>query len=115
MYELKQDDWRSVSGGNGSSQVCSPLPGGGAQCTSTMGDAMVITSYDRHGNLVSTTTCTINRSGSLHAGVKPRISGGARVGGGSSCRTTTPQGAGQRSSAAKSMLLMVEDPYQEEF
>lgn len=115
MYELKQDDWRSVSGGNGSSQVCSPLPGGGAQCTSNMGDAMVITSYDRHGNLVSTTTCTMNRSGSLQAGVKPRVFGAARVGGGSSCRTTSPQGPRQRSSPAQSMLLVVDDPYQDEF
>jgi hypothetical protein len=115
MYELKQDDWRSVSGGNGGPQVCSTLPGGGAQCTSTMGDAMVITSYDKHGSLVSTTTCTMNRSGSLQGGLKPKFVGEVRAGGGSSCRTTTTQGSRQRPGGAKSVLLLVEDPYQEEF
>ena len=73
---------------------------------------MVVTVYDSRGILEKTMVCTTNRIGSLELGGKGGIGGKAGGGGGNSCTVTTPGSRGGRSSA-KSLLLLVDDPYQD--
>jgi hypothetical protein len=116
MYELTSSDCRRVGGGNGgsssgggsqgSSQVCTSLPGGGSQCTSNNGRSMVIQTYDRSGNLTNTTVCTENRSASLQVKATPQVSGQVKGGGGTSCSTQGASSGSNQNSSYPGQLLI---------
>lgn len=96
MFVITQEQCLEVAGGNQSNagasqttQVCSGLPNGGAQCTSSNGSSMVVTTYDSSGNLTSTMSCTANGTASAGAGAKKiGIQFEASAGGGSTCTRT---------------------------
>lgn len=121
MYEITQEQCRVIGGGNQSNggasqtiQTCTTLPNGGAQCTSSNGHSMVVTTYDRNGNLTSTMACTTNRSFSAEGGVrKSGLQGNATAGGGSTCtRTESGPGASPASSGSRTNgVLAIEIPY----
>lgn len=120
MYELTKSDCQSVGGGNGSgasatnpsqggSQVCSPISGGGTQCTSNNGRSMVIQTYDSNGNVVAITTCTDNRDISAKAKLTTQVNAEIRGGGGTSCTQRVPVTSSQGPSA--SGQLVVQNPF----
>lgn len=95
MIVLTREQCVEVGGGNGpsggASQTCANLPNGGAQCTSTNGNAMVVNTYDSSGNLTSTMACTTNRSVGAGGGVKKAgINLEAHAGGGMTCTRSGP-------------------------
>jgi len=95
MYELTISDCQMVGGGTGGSQssgspaqVCTTLPSGAAQCTSTNGRTMVIQNFDKEGNLVVQTVCTEGASGKIAGKAGPVTVGEVALATGTVCSST---------------------------